>query len=149
MSQKPQEPFLKKPQGILPTQRIPLKDIPSERAQPPGPPSERPTAHLTLTALNGPLARQRFPIDGDGLMIGRDSSVCQVVFPADYVKVSRRHCRLVYDRERHGAWLYDTNSSRGTFLSHEKRLTPDRPVLLRPGDKFFVAWDACTFRVED
>src|SRR5436305_696103 len=57
--------------------------------------------------MTGPLAgqEQRIEAQSDRITIGRDPSVCDVVFPPDTTLVARRHFALA--RKLSGEWTYD------------------------------------------
>lgn len=100
-------------------------------APPPPAPSSQTfgTLQVTAGALNG----NRFPVPKAGVLIGRDSSKCNVVIADD--TVSKEHAWVVpVDNE---VVVIDRGSSNGTYLN-----STDSPrinkVALKSGDRIFI-----------
>lgn len=91
-----------------------------------------------LYGLSGEYSGQRFYLSEDGVNIGRDASLCQIIFPSDSVSVSRCHCNIKYNPVNRTFLLVDLTSSNGTFLANGTRLEPKVPVALAPGSKFYL-----------
>ena len=90
-----------------------------------------------ILGTGGPLDGQRFVIDENGLYIGRDASMAQVVV-ADS-RISKRHVRIV---PRSGkVWVIDQGSTNGTFVGGQ-RITE---VQLKRGDTIVLADNAASF----
>lgn len=70
--------------------------------------------------------------------IGRDPSICRVVFKEGTPGVSSKHCQIYYDENNKTFILTDLTSTYGTFLSNGQKLTPNMPYPLRPKDAFFL-----------
>lgn len=62
---------------------------------------------ITLLHLSGPLQGQQrhFDDDRERIVIGRDASKCDIVYPADLTIIGREHCALV--REMSGDYALD------------------------------------------
>jgi len=93
-----------------------------------------------LNCTSGPLEGQRFVVEEQGLYIGRDASLAQVVINDS--RVSKRHVRIL---PRDGkVWAIDQNSTNGTFLGKAdgQRITE---VQLKRGDTLILADNAATF----
>lgn len=88
----------------------------------------------------GPLEGQRFVIEQDGLYIGRDAGLAQVVIPDG--RVSKRHVRIVPRAGK--VWAIDEGSTNGTFIGSpgSARITE---VQLKRGDTIVLADNAATF----
>lgn len=88
----------------------------------------------------GPLEGQRFVIEQDGLYIGRDAGLAQVVIPDG--RVSKRHVRIVPRAGK--VWAIDEGSTNGTFIGSPggARITE---VQLKRGDTIVLADNAATF----
>lgn len=98
------------------------------------PPAPKPSHSLRCVA--GAHAGRSIPLVAEPCVLGRDHTVSNLVFPADAVHVSKRHCQVSL---RDGqVLLEDTWSSNGTFLESGERLSPGKPRALRPGDRFQV-----------
>ncbi|HUF18741.1 MAG TPA: trypsin-like peptidase domain-containing protein [Thermoanaerobaculia bacterium] len=69
-----------------------------------------------LTILNGERAGEKLGLGGSGIRIGRESSVCEIVF--ENPKVSRLHAEIVLLDGK--VLLIDRNSSNGTFVNDRK-----------------------------
>ena len=93
-----------------------------------------------LNCTAGPLEGQRFIVEPEGLYIGRDSSMSQIVINDS--RVSKRHVRIV---PRNGkVWAIDQGSTNGTFMGEAggERITE---VQLKRGDILVLADNAATF----
>jgi Inner membrane component of T3SS, cytoplasmic domain len=93
-----------------------------------------------LLCTSGPLQGQHFPIEENGLYIGRDPSLSSVVINDS--RVSKRHLRIV---PRSGkVFAVDQNSTNGTFMQGE-RITE---VQLKRGDEIVLGDNVATFRYQ-
>lgn len=100
-----------------------------------------------LVGVTGVFAGEKFPLDEQEIVLGRDPSVANLVFPQDQKMVSRRHAALRYSRSRRRFLLEDLGSTGGTFLADGQRLGPHRPSPLAFGDSFFLGEPRQTFRL--
>lgn len=97
-----------------------------------------------LRGMSGTFAGRQFVI-GQRMRIGREAGSNELVYPADTRGVSGRHCELVMQGGR--LYLMDVGSSYGTFYKNRK-LQPNQPVPLQPGDLFYLAHSQECFRIE-
>ncbi len=74
--------------------------------------------HLTLT---------------ENLTIGRDPSVCQLIYPGQAKGISNSHCVLIFDNNRNTVSICDLGSTYGTFLN-SLPIQPKQYYTLTPGD---------------
>jgi len=146
-----------------PTSRLPAltPDAPPARpAAPPQPPSETTRMVSTdelrggspggteamewygmLRCTGGPLEGKSFVVEEDGIYIGRDPSLAQVVIEDS--RISKRHLRII---PRNGkVWAIDQSSTNGTFLSKESKLERIQEHQLKRGDTLVLADGAATF----
>lgn len=98
-----------------------------------------------LNGISGYHSGKRFGITGT-VVIGRDNTKCNVLFPLDQPGVSGVHCELRISGN--DLTLKDCNSSYGTYLENGTKLEPNVPVVLRNGSRFFVGSDSNMFEVE-
>lgn len=90
-----------------------------------------------LLCTSGPNEGQRVVVEGDGVYIGRDASMAQIV--VNDSRVSKRHVRVM---PRGGkVWAIDQGSTNGTFVGGQ-RITE---VQLKRGDTIVLADNAATF----
>jgi predicted component of type VI protein secretion system len=83
-------------------------------------------AQYQFVMRSGPTPGVTFPLDGDQLTIGRDSSNGVAINDAE---VSRRHARLNFQGGKYV--LEDLGSTNGTFVNGQRLAGP---VVLKPGD---------------
>jgi pSer/pThr/pTyr-binding forkhead associated (FHA) protein len=95
-----------------------------------------------LHCTSGPLAGQRFIVPEEGLWIGRDSTLSQIV--VDDPRVSKRHVRIV-PRAGH-VHAIDTESRNGTFIEKAGQRITD--VELKRGSTIILGDDVATFVYE-
>lgn len=104
----------------------------------------RPVAVWQLRAVDGPLSGKVYPLNGK-LSVGR-SSRCDIKFPDDAPGISGSHCEVEETGDQ--AVLRDLNSTYGTYLGVNNRLSPGRDYPLHAGDVFTLAQGGATFRLE-
>ena len=104
---------------------------------------KRASTAFRLQGISGYYSGRRFPVDSQ-IRFGRDPSVNDLVFP-EGLGVSRVHARIYIDKD--ALYLEDLGSSNGTFFQ-ERRLVPNQPVQLHPGDKFYIAQSSESFRID-
>jgi pSer/pThr/pTyr-binding forkhead associated (FHA) protein len=75
---------------------------------------------------SGPTPGVTFPLEGDQLIIGRDSSNSVAINDAE---ISRKHSRLSFQGGKYV--LEDLGSTNGTFVNGQRL---SGPVVLKPGD---------------
>lgn len=85
---------------------------------------------------------------GNGIMIGRDSSCCAIVFKEGTAGVSGRHCSISFDAASGDFLVTDLRSSYGTFLMNGQRLEPNVAYHLKAGESIFVGDQANVIQVE-
>lgn len=93
-----------------------------------------------LRCTDGPLEGQHFIVEANGIYIGRDASMSQIVINDS--RVSKRHLRIL---PRNGkVWAIDEGSTNGTFLGGPtgERITEHQ---LKRGDTLVLAENAATF----
>ncbi|MBQ3149827.1 MAG: RDD family protein [Clostridia bacterium] len=90
-----------------------------------------------IVGVSGEVAGVFFPMLPNGILIGRDPSVCQVVFK-NSGGISRLHCIVSYNPQSGMFILSDRNSTYGTFTQSGIRVTPDRSVALKSGERFYL-----------
>jgi pSer/pThr/pTyr-binding forkhead associated (FHA) protein len=96
-----------------------------------------------LLCTDGPLAGQRFIIEEEGLYIGREPSLAQIVIHDS--RISKRHLRIV---PRNGKVMaIDQNSTNGTYLGKAggQRITE---VQLKRGDVLILSDNAASFQYQ-
>ncbi|HIY16266.1 MAG TPA: FHA domain-containing protein, partial [Candidatus Intestinimonas stercorigallinarum] len=83
-----------------------------------------------------------------GVLVGRDGSVCSIVFKEGTPGVSARHCSVVWDGRTGEFLLTDLKSTYGTFLATGQKLTPGVACRLKAGDTFYLGEQSNALRVE-
>jgi len=93
-----------------------------------------------LVVTKGPREGARFPVETDGLTLGRDEE-CTVVL--DDPNVSRFHARLVFHNA--AIWVQDAGSRNGVFLNGKRVV---RHKQLGPGDELLIGDHGFTLELE-
>ncbi len=93
-----------------------------------------------LVVTKGPIEGARFPVETDGLTLGRDEE-CSVVL--DDPNVSRFHARLVFHNA--AIWVQDAGSRNGVFLNGKRVV---RHKQLGPGDELLIGDHGFTLELE-
>lgn len=93
----------------------------------------------------GTYINQSIPID-DEIILGRDASLCQLVFSASEKAISGVHCKI---QNIDGTiQLTDMGSTNGTFLDTGVRLVPHVPQILLDGQEFYLGDKSNSFQVQ-
>jgi hypothetical protein len=98
-----------------------------------------------LRGISGVYQGADVPFDGKPIVLGRDPSAANLVFPSDTRGVSSRHCIVKYENARF--YVEDCWSTNGTFLSGGKAVAPGQPVEVKAGTRFYLGDQANTFEV--
>jgi pSer/pThr/pTyr-binding forkhead associated (FHA) protein len=101
---------------------------------------------MMLLGISGTYAGQRIPLSAKPCVLGRDSSIANLVYPNEAQHVSKRHCQVTCDASGR-VMLEDSWSSNGTFTSTGQRLAGGQPRELKPGERFYVGSQNNTFEV--
>jgi len=99
---------------------------------------------LWLVAKGGCMNGRVYPVGQNEITIGRDAAMV-IRFPADTVGVSRIHAKLYWQGGQ--LMLMDCNSTSGTFLKRQGKLTPMAPVAVESGDVFYIGEKANSFEI--
>lgn len=83
-------------------------------------------AQYQFVMRSGPTPGVTFPLDGDQLTIGRDSTNGVAINDAE---ISRKHARMMFQGGKYV--LEDLGSTNGTFVNGQRLAGP---VVLKPGD---------------
>jgi hypothetical protein len=94
-----------------------------------------------IRILGGPLAGTVVSVPAS-VVLGRDPSQAQIVFPGDDTTVSRGHCEIRFDGAAALFEVRDLGSRNGTFIANgtdaPRRLVPDVVERLAPGQNILV-----------
>lgn len=101
---------------------------------------------LWLVARGGCMNGRVYPMDEKEIAFGRDVA-STIRYPADTVGISRVHAKLYWQEGR--LMLMDCNSTSGTFLQRQGRLTPMAPVEVRSGDVFYLGEKINSFEIKN
>lgn len=133
---------------LLVTRKSGKKPAPQPQPDPipaPPPPPQRTPILRSLSSQHGGATMQ---VTGQGVLIGRDVSCCQVTFSENTPGISARHCSVAWDAPAGEFVLTDMKSTYGTYLSNGQRLTPGVACRLKPGDTFYLGERSNAMRVE-
>ena len=112
-------------------QHINMMNVGSQAALKPG------DTGLRIEGLAGAMAGKRVMIKiGSSVIIGRNSSVCNVTVPDGTPGVSSKHCEIWL--ENGTLYIKDLGSSNGTFISPGIRVEPHVPTPLKEGSIFWL-----------
>lgn len=113
----------------------------------PAPVPERPFGGQgRITGISGEKAGMSYAVQGNGIMIGRDPAVCQVVM-SNATGVSRLHCLVSYNASNGLYIVSDRNSTYGTFTESGRKISPTNSLALKPGERFYVGSSKNMFEV--
>ena len=89
-----------------------------------------------------------FPIGNVPVTIGKNASLCGIVFNDKTPGVSDQHCSVSYDYNTDLYTLTDLNSTYGTVLFDGQKLNPGQSIILKPGTGFYVGDKANMLKME-
>lgn len=95
-----------------------------------------------LVAMSGEYAGRKVPIDGHGLVIGRDPQQCNLVLASK--DISRVHARVTCLVPERKFLVEDLQSRNGIFIGRERI---HGTVVISSGESFTLSEDAATFMV--
>jgi hypothetical protein len=101
---------------------------------------------MVLVGVAGTYAGQKIPLSSRPVVLGRDPSIANLVFPTAAEHVSKRHCQVTCDGSGRVV-LEDSWSSNGTFMAAGERLSAGKPRELRAGDRFYLGSQTNLFEV--
>jgi len=133
---RPREARQEESEGATKRVDMPEKTVVLEKAK------QRPV----VRALGGFFAGGVVPV-GAKLTIGRDTSSCQLVYPMEMTKISRKHVSVTFDYASKRFTLVDT-STNGTFLQGGERLRKNEPMALEIGAQFSLSGEEEMFRLD-
>lgn len=97
---------------------------------------------VTLRCVQSPLAPMDVllptPAGKDSVTVGKDPSICQVVFPEQSAEISGVHCRFTYESATHSLFVEDIQSTNGTFVN-KRQLKKGEKVRLSNNDVVALA----------
>lgn len=111
-----------------------------------GTPRQESLAHFKLIGEAGPYQGDTIPIDHQGLVMGRDSEQCSLVFDHSVLGVSRAHLAIRFSHDDRLLEIKDLSSSHGTWLAG-KKLRPQEWTKASHGDIIQVGSDRVVFRI--
>lgn len=101
---------------------------------------------LYLIGTCGVHAGQEIPIENE-IVIGRDPSICQLVYPSCEKGVSGVHCKV---QNVNGViHIQDMGSTNGTFLETGVRLNAYSPQMLQAGQSFYLGDRGNSYMIQD
>lgn len=83
-----------------------------------------------------------------GILLGRDPSVCKVVYAQETPGVSGKHAKIEWDAQSAEFIVTDIGSTYGTFLSDNSRFEVNVPRRLKAGDSIYLGEAANVVRLE-
>lgn len=98
-----------------------------------------------IEGISGYYKGQSIPLGVSRMTMGRDSKVCNLVFPKDSSKISRSHCTLYF---QNGELFIQDNSSRNGTFNSDKKLSDGAKMKLNVGTVFYLGDKANSFVVK-
>lgn len=97
-----------------------------------------------LAGITGAYAGAEVAIDAGGIILGRDATVAQLII--DSPKISRKHCRVVFDQQKK-QYIVTDYSSNGTFVEN-RRLVKGVAEILPAGTVISLGDTKNSFRLQ-
>lgn len=96
-----------------------------------------------IIGISGAYAGAEIPLEAGGIILGRDAANAELIIESP--KVSRRHCKIVYDAQK-GEYTVTDYSTNGTFVG-KRRLTKGVAEILPPGTVLNIGDSRNSFRL--
>lgn len=90
----------------------------------------------SLYGVRGAYEKKILPLSGGKVIMGRDASKCNIMFPAYIPGISRCHCTIMVENNK--VYLCDNGSTYGTYLENNVKLQPGVKTQLKPGQRFYL-----------
>lgn len=97
-----------------------------------------------IHCLVGEYAGYDIPVLSTGILIGRDTSACHLIF-GNTPDVSRYHCRVSYSSKTGYFVITDLNSLNGVYTENGQRIAAGEKLVLGPGQRFKLCGDQIIF----
>ncbi len=98
-----------------------------------------------LLCLKGEYAGYEIPILSTGLLIGRDTTACHLIFNQT-PDISRYHCRVTYSGHTGYFVITDLHSLNGVYTEDDKRIKAGDKLVLGPGQIFKLCGEQVIFQ---
>lgn len=99
-----------------------------------------------IRCLKGEYIGYDIPVLFTGILIGRDTSVCHLIFEKTY-DISRYHCRVSYNNRTGYFVITDLNSLNGVYTENGQRIASGSKLVLAPGQKFKLCEEQVIFEI--
>lgn len=128
-------------------QMVPLSEIKNRRNKTLQKMKEQTPSYVMckLKGITGTYKDAIFPLDED-LTMGRDYHCANIVFPKEFEKISRAHCKLEVKKDG-SINLIDLGSSNGTYLADGTKLQAHVPYSIQQGEYFYLVNKNEMFRI--
>lgn len=103
------------------------------------------TRKPVLLGVAGVYKGSMVPLDGGPIVIGRDPSAANLVFPDEQRTISSKHCLIKVADGRF--YLEDCYSTNGTYLANGRAVTPGQVIELKAGERFAIGDRKNSFEV--
>lgn len=97
-----------------------------------------------IRCLTGEYAGYDIPVLSTGILIGRDTSACHLIF-GKTPDISRFHCRVSYSSKTGYFIITDLNSLNGTYTADGQRVAAGEKLVLGPGQRFKLCGEQVIF----
>lgn len=97
-----------------------------------------------ICVLSGSMKGVCVPVEArETLYLGKDPKLANIVFSADYKRVSRLHCTITFNSEYNKYYVVDC-SNNGTYLGDKTRLQNGKRVAINPNTVLILADEYCS-----
>jgi len=103
------------------------------------------TCHIV--GISGEFAGKAFPISSSGVLMGRDTVSCQIIFSPATQGISRHHCQINFNQQSGMFVINDLGSTYGTFTINGARIQSGQPMALSVGERFYLGSKSNIFEV--
>lgn len=110
-------------------------------------PQARQLGTCHLVGISGEFAGKSFPLALSGVLMGRDTVSCQIVFSKAAQGISRHHCQVSYNQQSGMFVINDLGSTYGTYTMNGSRIQSGQPMALSIGERFYLGSKTNIFEV--
>lgn len=100
-----------------------------------------------IVGISGEFAGKAFPLPPNGILMGRDTVSCQIIFSTTTQGISRHHCQINFNQQSGMFIINDVGSTYGTFTMNGERIQSGQPMALSSGERFYLGSKSNIFEV--
>ena len=111
-------------------------------------PGDKKDTQPYLIGVRGQFAGQKYPLDSEGLILGRNAFSSKVVFNYKNKSIGDAHAKISFDPTKREFILLDLSSGCSTYLNRNHVVPAGKSINIAPGGFFFLGGKEEQFKVD-